>query len=228
VDLKYEIFPTAKELFSVGLFGKKIITPIERTFVANASNTTITTYLNSDSAILYGAEIDFLYDLSRINNKLANFTLGFNTSLMHTKVKVAPTYTNSIGEQSPSIETHKNRELQGASKYIINSDLKYQFDLSPEWSNTISLVYSVFAKRIYAVGTGGLDNIYELPVNQLDFVWGGKINKKIDLNFKIQNILNPEIKYEQGNNGDAPLLDNATIRNYKTGVNFSLNLGYTF
>ncbi|WP_264565706.1 TonB-dependent receptor [Flavobacterium sp. N3904] len=228
VDFKYEIFPTTKELFSAGLFGKKITTPIERTFVANASNTTITTYLNSDSAILYGAEIDFLYDLSRINKALDKFSWGFNTSLLYSQVKVAPTYINSQGDSSQSIETHQVRELQGASKYIINSDLKYQFDFSSEWSNTISLVYSTFAKRIYAVGTGHMDNIYELPVTKLDFVWGSKVSKNIDLKFSVQNILNPDITFEQGNNGDSPLLNDSTIRNYKTGVSFSLNLGYTF
>jgi outer membrane receptor protein involved in Fe transport len=228
VDLKYELFPTAKELFTVGLFGKKIVDPIERTFIANAANTTITTYLNSDQAVLFGTEIEFIFDLARINESLTSFSWGFNTSLMYTQVDVKPTFISPDGSVTTSIETHQRRELQGASKYLINSDLKYQFDFSPEWSNTVSLVYSVFGKRIYAIGTGGLDHIYELPVNQLDFVWGSKVSKNIDLKFSVQNILNPLTRFEQGNDGDAPLLDNATIRNYKTGVDFSMSLGYTF
>ena len=48
VDLKYELFPTSKEIFAVGVFGKSINNPIERTFKANATTSTITTYLNSD------------------------------------------------------------------------------------------------------------------------------------------------------------------------------------
>jgi outer membrane receptor protein involved in Fe transport len=227
-DLKYEIFPTEKELFSIGLFGKKIVDPIERTFISNAANTTITTYLNSDQAVLFGTEIDFLYDLGRVNESLTNFSWGFNTTLMFTQVDVKPTFTDSEGNITSTIETHKQRELQGASKYLINSDLKYQFDFSSEWSNTVSLVYSVFGKRIYAVGTTGLDHIYELPVNQLDFIWGSKVSKNIDLKFSVQNILNPNIKYEQGSDGDAPLMDEPTIRKYKKGVEFSMSLGYTF
>lgn len=228
VDLKYEVFPSPKELFSAGLFGKKIIDPIERTFIANAANTTITTFLNSDNAVIYGAELEFIYDLARLNQNLTDFSLGFNTSLMYTQVQVNPTFVNPDGDVTSSIETHQERELQGASKYIINSDLKYQFDLNPNWSNTVSLVYSVFGDRIYAVGTGGLDHIYELPVNQLDFVWGSKLSDHIDLKFSVQNILNPNIKFEQGSNGNAPLLNEATIRSYKTGVDFSMNLSYTF
>lgn len=228
VDLKYEYFPTSKETFSAGLFGKKIINPIERTFIANASTTTITTFLNSDSAVLFGAELDLILDLARISPVMEDFSWGFNTSLMYTQVKVGETYINPNGIEATSIETHQERALQGASKYLINTDLKYQFNINKNWSNTMTLVYSVFGERIYAVGTAGLDNVYELPVSQLDFVWGSKVSDHIDLKFSAKNLLNPNVQFEQGSNGDAPLLDEATIRSYKTGIGFSMSLGYTF
>jgi outer membrane receptor protein involved in Fe transport len=229
VDLKYELFPTSKEVFVLGLFGKKIDQPIERTFISNAANSTITTYLNSDNAVLYGAEIEFIFDFARINKSLTDFSFGFNTSLMHTKVDVKPTTTDSEGNVTTSIETFKNRELQGASKWLINSDLKYQFDLSESWSNTVSLVYSVFGKRIYAVGTGGLDHIYELPVQQLDFIWSSKLSNHFDLKFSADNLLDPARKSEQGNNGTSSIVEQSNITNsYKKGRGFSVNLGYTF
>ncbi|MFV5686223.1 TonB-dependent receptor domain-containing protein [Flavobacterium sp. GB2R13] len=229
VDLKYELFPTSKEVLVLGLFGKKIDQPIERTFISNAANSTITTYLNSDNAVLYGAEIELLFDFARIDKSLTDFSFGFNTSLMHTKVDVKPTTTDSDGNITTSIETFKNRELQGASKWLINSDLKYQFDLSESWSNTVSLVYSVFGKRIYAVGTGGLDHIYELPVQQLDFIWSSKLSDHFDLKFSADNLLDPIRKSEQGNSGTSIIVENSTITNsYKKGRGFSINLGYTF
>lgn len=229
VDLKYELFPSSKEVFVLGLFGKKIDQPIERTFISNAANSTITTYLNSDNAVLYGAEIEFIFDFERINKSLSDFSFGFNTSLMNTKVDVKPTTTDSEGNVTTSIETFKNRELQGASKWLINSDLKYQFDLSESWSNTVSLVYSVFGKRIYAVGTGGLDHIYELPVQQLDFIWSSKLSNHFDLKFSADNLLDPMRKSEQGNNGTSSIMEQSNITNsYKKGRGFSVNLGYTF
>lgn len=229
VDLKYELFPTSKEVLVLGLFGKKIDQPIERTFISNAANSTITTYLNSDNAVLYGAEIELLFDFARINKNLSDFYFGFNTSLMHTKVDVKPTTTDSDGNVTTSIETHKKRELQGASKWLINSDLKYQFDLSESWSNTVSLVYSVFGKRIYAVGTGGLDHIYELPVQQLDFIWSSKLSNHFDLKFSADNLLDPIRQSEQGNNGTSSIAEHSNITNsYKKGRGFSINLGYTF
>ena len=149
-DLKFELFPSNKEMFAVGVFGKNIKNPIERTFVANAANATITTYLNSDSARLFGAEFEFIFDFARLNKTLKDFSLGFNTSLMQTKVDVKPITVNPDGSITNSIETHKSRELQGASKWLINSDIKYQFNFSKTWTNTASLVYSVFGKRIFA------------------------------------------------------------------------------
>jgi len=244
VDLKYELFPSAKEMLAVGVFGKSIKNPIERTFTSNAATSTITTYANSDKANLYGVELEFLFDFARINKSLSDLSFGFNTSLMQTHVTVPATTPilnpdgsyqyNSDGTifSTQSIETHRSRDLQGASKWIINSDLKYQFDFSKTWSNTVSLVYSVFGKRIYAVGTVGLDHIYELPVNQLDLVWSSKLSDHYDLKFSAQNLLNPEIRLQQGNNGNIPLQETGVasdiIDGYKKGVGFSLNLSYTF
>jgi outer membrane receptor protein involved in Fe transport len=229
VDLKYELFPTNKELFVVGVFGKSIKNPIERTFIANAATSTITTYLNSDDAKLYGVELEFILDFARINKSLSDFSFGFNTSLMQTKVKVPEKIINADGSETQSIETHRSRDLQGASRWLINSDLKYQFNFNKNWNNTISLVYAVFGKRIYAVGTAGLDHVYELPASQLDFVWSSKLSNHFDIKFSADNILNPNRSLEIGNNGNVKILTNSNIvDDYKKGVGFSLNLGYTF
>ena len=228
-DLKYELFPSNKEMFAVGLFGKKMDNPIERTFAPSAAGGFIITFENSDEATIYGAEVEFLLDLGRISKNFSAFSFGVNTTLMQTKVIVSEFRTNADGTQSPSIETHRNRELQGASKWLVNSDLKYQFDLKQKWPNTISLVYSVFGKRIYGVGTADVDHIYELPVQQLDFVWGSKLSDHIDLKFSAENIINPERRLELGDNSAEPLLeDSFTINSYRNGVSFSLSLGYTF
>jgi outer membrane receptor protein involved in Fe transport len=227
-DIKFEVFPTQNEMFSVGLFGKKINNAIERTFQANAGGF-ITTFLNTGDASLYGAEMDFILDLGRLSENLSKFTWGFNTSLMQTNVKVNPTFVNSNGTSSESIETHRDRDLQGASKWLINSDVKYQFDFSEKWSNTVSLVYSVFGKRIFSVGTMPYDHIYELPVNRLDLVWGSKVSDHFDFKFSAHNILNPNVRFEVGEESKSTFAaESRTLQDYKRGVGFSLGLNYTF
>jgi outer membrane receptor protein involved in Fe transport len=232
-DLKYELFPTAKEMFAFGLFGKHIINPIEKTFVSNATTGTVTTFLNSDSANLFGLEAEFILGLERINENLGNFSWGFNATLMSSKVTVSPT-SESIDEDGvitvkPSIETHQSRSLQGASDWLVNSDLKYEFSFSKDWTNTMSLVYGVFGKRIFAVGTNGQDHTYELPVQQLDLVWGSKVSEHFDVKFTADNLLNPLRKLEFGNDGTLKVDEQSLLANsYKKGIGFSLKLGYTF
>jgi outer membrane receptor protein involved in Fe transport len=227
-DLKYEIFPTSTEMFSVGVFGKKIKNAVERSFQSNAGGF-ITTFLNTGDATLYGVEADFILDLARVNDNLKDLSWGFNTSVMNTNVKVNPTYINSNGTPSQSIETHRDRQLQGASKWLINSDLKYQFAFSENWSNTVSAVYSVFGKRIFSVGTQPFDHIYEMPVNRLDLVWGSKVSEHFDFKLSAHNLLNPKVRFEAGSETNGQFDEASRIlQDYKRGVGFSLGLNYTF
>lgn len=228
VDLKYELFPTNKEMLAIGIFGKNIDKPIERTFIANPG-TTILSFLNSDKALLYGVEAEFIFDLARLSQNLKNLSFAFNTSLMQTKVTVPNQVIGPTGVLANSLETHRDRELQGASKWLINSDIKYQFNLGKEWSNTLTAVYSVFGKRIYSIGTAGIDHIYELPVSKLDLVLLSKITKSIEVKLSADNILNPYNKLELGNNNLDTFIENsAIIQNFKRGVGYSFNLSYSF
>ncbi|MFP9114079.1 carboxypeptidase-like regulatory domain-containing protein [Flavobacterium sp. RHBU_3] len=228
VDLKYEIFPTNTEMFSVGVFGKKINNAIERTFLASAGGFQ-TTYENTGDATLYGVEADFILDLARLTPAFKDLSWGFNTSVMNTNIKVNDYALNYTGSLLQSVETHKDRQLQGASKWLINSDIKYQFNIKENWSNTLSLVYGVFGKRIFSVGTNNIDHIYELPVQKLDLVWGSKISEHFDFKLSAHNLLNPKVRFEVGEDSKGEYIeDSRMMKDYKRGVGFSLGLNYTF
>lgn len=224
IDFKYEVFPNNKELFAVGVFGKMINNPIERVFKPTAnSGGQITTFKNSKQAILFGAEFEVLYQLERINEALSNFSFGFNTSIMSTDVTI------DIKKQGNELENSTNRKLQGASDWIINSDLKYDFNLNKDWKNTMTLVYGVYGDRIFAVGSSGVDHIYEKSFSKLDLIWTSTFSKNIELKFAIDNILNPKYQKEIGGNSTITITEDSLImREYKKGVGFSINLGYTF
>mgnify|MGYP003602097418 CR=1 FL=1 len=220
IDLKYELFPTAKELVVIGLFGKTIKNPIEKIFLP-ASGGQITTFQNSKEATLFGAELEFLIQLSRISKSLSNFSFGFNSSLMKTEV--------TIDKEQNQIENSSKRKLQGASDWLINSDLKYELQFSEIMKNTISLVYGVYGDRIYGVGTAGSDHVYEKSFSKLDFVWTSKLSKNIDLKFSADNILNPTYKLEMGKESTVDITETSLlIKDYKRGIGLSLNLSYTF
>ena len=223
VDFKYEMFPKNTELFAVGLFAKLIDNPIERIFIASAGGSgQLTTFQNSKEATLYGAEIEVLIGLDRLLPSLSNFSFGLNSSLTKTEVTVSDFGPNSI-ENSPK------RALQGASEWVINSDIKYDFKFSEILKNSISLVYGVSGPRIFSVGTVGLDNVYEQPFHKLDLIWSSKLSKEIDLRFAVDNILNPVYSMEMGKNSKVAINeDSLIVKSFKRGTAFSFNVSYTF
>lgn len=230
VDVKYELFPTNKELFSVTAFSKIIQNPIERLFTPSAgSGGQIITYDNSKKATLYGAELEMIFQLEKISNTLKNFSLGSNVSYLDSKVEIYKTKDNKTTQETIAVDASPSRKLQGASSWIINTDLKYESEFSKNWKNTMTLVYNRYSKRIYAVGTNGLDNYYEMPFDKLDFVWGNKLGEKWDVKFSVDNILNPKYKIEMGDKSRIKINESdLTVKDYKKGVGFSVNLAYTF
>lgn len=223
-DIKFEFFPTNKEMFSASLFSKLINNPIERTILPTGTGSGQTiSYVNNKSAKIFGAEFEALVQLSRINEKLEGFSLGFNTSLMITEAEV------DKDRFGADFDTFQKRKLQGASNWLLNSDLKYEFDLGKDFKNTTSLVYGVYGERIYAVGVAGNDHIYEKPFHKLDFVWSSNIDKKWDLKFSVDNILNPLYKREMGDASELLIEESSVLlQSYKRGVGFSTSLSYTF
>ena len=226
-DVKYELFPTNKEMFAFTAFAKYIENPIERLFLQTAGSGGLQiTYNNSKQALLYGTEIEFLLQLSRINESLSNFSVGFNTSLMYTKTTI-DVIKNSA--ETAAIGNDNTRRLQGASPWLINADIKHETDFSKKWKSTMTVAYNIYGKRIYAVGTNGLDNYYEKPFGKLDFIWNNKISNKWEVKFGIENILNPTYRIDLGDDSKIEIFENdLTVKDYKRGVGVSLGLGYTF
>jgi hypothetical protein len=63
----------------------------------------------------------------------------------------------------------------------------------------------------------------------LDFVWSSKLSEHFDLKFSADNLLNPKVKFELGDDSTSTFVENSkTLSDYKRGIGFSLNLGYTF
>jgi outer membrane receptor protein involved in Fe transport len=229
-DLKYELFPTNKELISATIFTKVIENPIERLFTNSAgSGGQIITYGNSKEAILYGAEFEFLFQLERISESLSNFSLGANASLMDTKVTIETSKNGANSSETIANDANPSRKLQGASPWILNADIKYDSEFSKMWKSSMSMVYNIYSKRIYAVGTNGLDNYYEMPFGKLDFIWQNKISDKFEVKFSADNLLNPSYKIELGKESRIPITESdLTIKEYKKGIGFSMNVSYTF
>ncbi|KMQ65420.1 TonB-dependent receptor [Chryseobacterium angstadtii] len=233
IDLKWEYFPTNKEMFAVNLFAKRIDNAIEKSIApsGNASGVVIT-YYNADKATLAGVELEGILNLGRFSEALDKFTLGANATFMYSDVKRG---TDQLKTEKPNLpgftdDQLRRRGLQGAAPYTINADLKYEYKNSRNLSSTFSIVYNVSGSKIYAVGGSGTDNYYEKPFNQLDFVYQNQITKNWNVKLGVQNILNSKYRVELGDNSYYAVKTNGNyaLNNYFTGVNFNFTVGYTF
>ena len=232
LDLKWEYFPTSKEMFAVNLFAKRIKNPIERSLApsANATGTTITFY-NADQAEIFGVELEGILNLGRISESLSNFTFGANATIMHSNVDRSE---KQYKTEQPYWITNRDdlhkRGLQGAAPYTINGDLKYEYKNRNNLSQTISLVYNVSGSKIYATGGNGTDNYYEKPFHQLDLVYQNQVTKNWNFKFAVQNMLDNRYRVLVGDKSYTVLNTNGinTLTDYYRGINFNLTVGYTF
>lgn len=221
LDLKYEYFPEAGGIFSVTGFGKYIDSPIETVITPVAGGSSIG-FANTQQAIILGAEFEYRTDFAQLfgAETLEDLKLGVNTTLMFSEVTI------DKSQDTQRFLTNDRRMLQGAAPYIINADLSYSTDFSDQWNSIFTIAYNVFGERIYAVGGTNLDDLFEQPFHQLNFVWKNSFNK-FTVDVQIENILNDTFSIEQTPTG----IQNAqaiSVESHQRGVDFSLSLGYNF
>ncbi|SMO74915.1 TonB-dependent receptor [Solitalea koreensis] len=216
LDLRYEIYPKAGELFTVGLFYKFFDKPIEMTYdIAQGSPTF--GYWNAKSATNYGVEFDIRKRLEFFASKfLADFTVFSNVSLIKSSIAVPDGY---IGEVS--------RPMQGQSPYVVNAGLQYDNNHS---GTNASVLYNIIGRRISQVGNSDVPQVWEAPRPLLDFQLSQHINKKAALKFSVIDILAQKsvFYWDQNNIGKYTIGKNQPINQFQSGTGFSLQFNYSF
>ena len=218
VDLRYELYPTKEELISFGVFYKRFTNPIEMFFVpgSGSGGTRNFTFKNADLATSYGAELEVKKSLKKFTkSKLINdMSAVVNASYIISKVELG---ANAVG-QNP------NRPMMGQSPYIINAGIYYDND---KQKMQVSILYNVIGKRIFAVGTFGTPDIYEMPRNLLDISIAKSIGKHTNIKLSVQDIFNQPVLLKQDSNLDNKVNENdEEIQSFRRGQ--YINLGVTF
>ena len=105
-------------------------------------------------------------------------------------------YTNVVLPEG-GVYTEAERELQGASPFLINADLSYTPRFSDESDMTLALVYNVQGPRIETVGIYGTGDVKQQTLHTLDFVASYAINKHLGLKLQMKDLLNSTIRFKQ-------------------------------
>ncbi len=210
-DLKYSYFFSESENVKLGLFYKYMDKPIEDV-MKPSSSLPIYSFENTDSATLYGFEIDGRKNLDFINPKWSNYYISGNFSYNYSEV--------SLTEEQKEIFTSGTRELQGLSPYVVNFTFGYETE-----NRSALLNLNHMAERIRKVGViDGPDrelDQYEVPPTLLDFVWIEKFNYGYDFETRVKagNLLDEEVVWRQGE---------GVTRLFKNGRTLSLKISAKF
>ena len=133
-DLRYEIYPGAGELFTIGVFYKYFKNPIEAYFNVGAGGSSTYNFINADEANSFGAELEFRKKLD-FEPALKNFTVQGNVSYIYNRVT--------------SASTDLDRPMQGQSPYLLNAGLQYDI---AKYGITTTLLFNQIGRRIVFVG----------------------------------------------------------------------------
>ena len=180
-DLRWEWYISEINSFSAALFYKDMDQPIERVVQA-ASGTAgnSRTFQNSDSAELYGAEIDGSFEFTLGDGYDQTVFVSFNAAWIESEV---------------TAKNQEDRPLQGQPEYTANLILGYDHISA---GHQLTVLLNQNGKSIADVGVSGQPDVFLEPRLDLNVVYRFDISNGLTFKAKLENILDDEVKYTQG------------------------------
>lgn len=215
IDLRYELYPRAGEIFSAGVFYKYFSKPIEQLFNEGSGGASTFTYQNPDKATTYGVEVEMRKKLDFIGG-MKNFTLQANGAYIYSRVKDA--------------RFNVDRSLQGQSPFVINMGLLYDVE---KLGLNATILYNQIGNRIYLVGDisagAGSPDIYEASRPLLDFQVAKKVLKsKGEVRLNVSDILNRTQYFYQNVNDNKSLQKGTDAYRFTRKPGTTLNLTFNY
>jgi TonB-dependent receptor len=219
-DIRYEFYPSTSEIISVGAFYKQFTNPIEMFFLpgAGSGGTRNFTFGNARSATSVGVELEARRSLSSLFTEGVMSRIGVmvNAAYIITEVDLG---SEAAGQK-------QQRPLMGQSPYIVNAGLYYQ---DRERRVQGSILYNVIGPRLFAVGTYGTPDIYEMPRNVIDLAVTKGFGKRFELKLAAQDILNQRVLLLQDSNDDGRIgQQDEQIMSFRRGAYFTVGIGARF
>ena len=201
-DLRWEWYPSEESNLSVAAFYKDMDKPIERV-VQPASGTAgnSRTFQNSDSAELYGVELEGRTEFVLSDDYSQTFFISLNAAFIESEV-------TSEGQQ--------DRALQGQPEYTANFIVGYD---NIERGHQLTLLLNQNGKAIADVGVSGQPDVFLEPRLDLNLVYRYDVTDALVLKAKLQNLLDEAYEYTQGGQ---------IFQTYERGIGFQMSFDWTF
>ena len=190
-EIRGEFFYGNGDNFTVSLFAKDILAPIERVRRPGTDDDFLLTFENGLSGEVSGIELEGLKSLP------AGFFLSGNLTLSDSEVVLDPSSPNDI--------TNFTRRMTGHSEWVFNATLGFDSD---NGMHSAYLNLNSFGERIYAAGANNNGDVFEQPFDSVGLVYKWFPTDKIEVQVTLDNILDEQRRFEQvsgssGNEGDV-------------------------
>jgi len=224
VDLRFEKFMERGQLYSISVFYKKFIDPIE--LVRNPLINTSFDYQprNVGDGQLIGVELEIRKNLEFISPMLMNYSFSGNVTFVESSIEMASNeYNARLNNARVGEDIEDTRQMAGQAPYVINAGFEYG---NIERGFNAGLFYNVKGPTLLIVGTGFVPDIYQEPFHSLNFgcskIFGEERNIKVD--FQAGNILG-DLRQEFFKSYEA---DDQIFTEFDPGRSFSLGVSYKF
>ena len=209
-DLRFEFFPTLKEVLATTVFYKRFSDPIETVAIASGDRGLVT-FQNAEGADLYGMELEARKDLGFLSRSLKEFTGIANLTLAQSRIQLSGAAREYL--------TNASRPMTNQAPWVLNLALDY----AGSRGTTVRLLYNVAGKRIVQVGSQDIPDAYEHPRHVIDLSASQDINSHFQVKASASNILNAPHLVTQGPDHDAPV-----VSKYTSGSVVSVGATYTY
>ncbi len=185
IDLRYEFYPNPEDVFSIGVYYKKILNPIENQF-QSVGIVLSTAKGNGDPSIVEGFE-------AVLSKRFGHLGITANYSYVYSKVisiKQVTTVDAFSGDLTQTFyqQTHP---LASQSPNIANLKVWYE---NKDWGTNASLSYNFTGKRLVAVSRIDGYDTYESGKHEVDFSADQKLIYNFILNIRLINLFNSPIE----------------------------------
>ena len=210
-DVRAEWFFGSGDNLTVSGFYKDIADPIETVEGGGSDNDLALTFINAESAEVYGVEVEGLKSLNFLAGAVGNWIDAFF-------VAGNVTWSDSeivIGEQGLSLTNQKRRMTQQAD-YVANVQLGFD---SPNKMHSAVLAYNFIGERLFYAGRGGAPDAFEQPFNSLDLTYTVYPTDLLSIKLRAQNLLDETLQVERAG---------ITTLEQDVGMTFKLDVALKF
>jgi len=190
-DLRWEIFGSNGQTFSLSGFYKNFIKPIE--IVQYATQVGAFQPRNVGDGEVFGAEGEMRLNMESLINSMRNFNFVVNVTVTESRIKLSETEYESRLEHARTGQTINDyRDMAGLAPYLINGGFAYDGGEKGFWNGLeAGLYYNVQGQTLQYVGIVDRPDIYTKPFHSLNFNSSKKFgeNQRMRIGLKIENLL---------------------------------------